>query len=163
MGDARGQVRLPVIGPIGLARLWLSYQRYVALLLGVPALAIGLAIAFAPWWVVILAVGVGLVPGRFAIEVLGRWPRKLRATRVGLARIDAGAFTPASIRSYCGDPCFRVVATELLVRAGIARADRRALVRRFSDELRDARGIVLLVDHVRGTVLTLGGGARERN
>jgi hypothetical protein len=161
MRAGRG-VCLPPIGAIGLVRLWLSYQRYACLLLGVPAAVVALAIAYAPWWAVIVAGVVALAPVRFGLEVLGRWRRKLRVTRVGLARIAGGTFTPQSIRSYCGDPCFRVVASELLVRAGVARAERRALLRKFSDEQRAERGIVILVDHVRGTVFTLGGDARER-
>lgn len=162
MAALERRVRLPALGKVARARLWLSYQRYALLLLGGPALAVALAAAYAPWWVALLAGVVGIVPARFGLYVAGRWPRKLRATRVALARIDAGSFAPESVRGHCGDPCFRVVAREVLARAGVPRPERAALVHRFADEVRRERSVVVLFDHVRGTATILGGDARER-
>jgi hypothetical protein len=147
---------LPMLRARTRVRLWLSYQRYAFLLIGAPAAALAAAALWGPWW---LAAAVGLAaiaPVGFAVEVLGRWPRKLRATRVAQARIQAGRFAPSSIRGYCGDPCFRVVAREILAAAGTPRAERRALVRQFSEQLRRERSVVLLVDHTKGTVITIG-------
>ncbi len=156
------KVKLPELGILATARLFASYQRYGALLVGVPVLAVALAAAYAPWWACALVGLAGIAPARFGVEVLLRWPRKLRATRVGLARVQHGSFSPASVRRYCGDPCYRVVARELLVRAGVPRPERRALIRRFADELRREGELVVLVDHVNGTVTTIGGNAHER-
>jgi len=147
---------LPALGAAKVLRLWLSYQRYALLLVGAPAACVALAVTRLPWWAAGLIAVAGLAPARFGVTVLARWPRKLRATRVGLARIAAGTFTPASIRSYCGDPCFRVVARELLAASGVPGAERRAIVHRFTGELRAEGSVAMLVDHVRGTV-TIGG------
>ena len=140
----------------------MSYQRYGLVLLGAPALVLVVAAAYAPWWAVLLVGLAGIAPVRFGIEVLGRWPRKLRATRLQLARIAAGTFAPDAVRSYCGDPCFRVVAREVLARAGVPRRERAELVRRFADDARRAGRVAVLFDHVRGTAIMLGGDARER-
>ena len=150
------RIALPALGAATWLRLWLSYQRYAAVLVGAPALCVALAVARLPWWGAGLVALAGVAPARFGLTVLARWPRKLRATRVGLARIAAGTFTPASIRTYCGDPCFRLVAHELLAAAGLPRAERRAIVHRFTGELRAEGSVAMLVDHVRGTV-TIGG------
>ncbi|HVK88454.1 MAG TPA: hypothetical protein VM513_30250 [Kofleriaceae bacterium] len=147
---------------IARARLWLSYQRYGLALVGAPFAAVGGAAVLAPWWVAMLVGLVAIAPVRFGVEVLGRWPRKLRATRISLGRIKAGRFRPEHIRSYCGDPCFRVVAHEILTRAGIPRAERRRIVARFREELRRERDVLVVIDHVRGTVITFGGDAEER-
>lgn len=155
-------MHLPELSRAERVRLWLSYQRYGFLLVGVPLVAVATAIVYAPWWVAILVALAGIAPFRFGIEVLGRWQRKQRATRIAIARITAGRFQPASIKSYCGDPCFRVVAREILLRAGVAPAERRQLVATFREQLRKEQNVLVMIDHVRGTVITLGGDARER-
>lgn len=136
-------------------RLWLSYQRYgIVLTLGSLA-TIALAAWLAPWW---LAVAVGLValwPIGFGVIVLRRWPRKLRATLVAEHRLAAGRFRPAQVRPYCGDPCFRVVAGEILGRAGTAPAERRALIAAYRAELERERDIVVMIDHSRGVIVTV--------
>jgi hypothetical protein len=133
-------------------RLWLSYQRYAFLLLGVPAIAVGALIAWtSPWWWVPAGL-VALWPVRFGASVLARWPRKARATLIAQRRIDAGRFSPRSIRGYCGDPCFRVVAHEILRRAGVPRAERRRIVHQYREELRRDRSTLVIVDHLAGTV-----------
>ncbi len=149
-------VRLPELGALATARLWLSYQRYAFLLLGVPVAAFACAVVWTPWWLAAIVGVVALAPARFGIEVLGRWPRKLRATRVGLARIRAGSFAASSVRGYCDDPCFQVVARELLARAGMPRAKRRALVRDFAVQRRREQSVAMIIDHVTGTITTVG-------
>lgn len=145
-----------------MIRLWLSYQRYGLLLVGAPPVAVAGAAWALPGWVAALVALAAIPPVRFGVEVLGRWPRKLRATRLADARIRAGRFRPAQIKGHCGDPCFRVVAAEILARAGVPRAERRAQIRTYAEQLRRERDVLVLVDHVRGTVTTIGGDARER-
>jgi hypothetical protein len=89
---------------------------------------------------------------KFGVTVLARWPRKLRATWIAQRRIDAGRFSPRSIRGFCGDPCFRVVAHEILRRAGVPRAERRRIVHQYREELRRDRSTLVIVDHLAGTV-----------
>ena len=153
---------LPELRARTRVRLWLSYQRYAFLLVGAPAAALAAAAAWGPWWLAV-AVGVAAIaPVRFAVEVWSRWPRKLRATRVALARIRAGRFAPSSVRGYCGDPCFRVVAREILAAAALPRAERRGLIKRFSEQARRDRDVLLLVDHTNGTVVTIGAEGQDR-
>ena len=120
-------------------RLWLGYQRYAFLLAGL-ALAICAAVAFwaaAVWWLWLLAALPVVKLLRMAGEVYGRWPRKLRATVLATRRIESGRFRPGAVRGYCGDPCFRVVAGEILRRAGMGRRARGRLIRQFARELRE--------------------------
>jgi len=152
---------LPEVGSIERVRLWLRFQRYGLLLVGAPLVAVVVAVRAMPWWVAMFVGIVGLAPARFGVEVLSRWPKKLRALRIGIARIRAQRFTVTSIKPYCGDPCFRVVADELLRRAGEPRAARRDAIRRYANDLREQERMLVLVDHVRGTVPTIGGNARE--
>ncbi len=105
-----GRVRRPRLGPAERARLWLRYQRYGLLLVGVSAAAVVAAVRLGPWWLVPVVGLAALAPFGFGVQVLGRWPHKLRATEVALARLGAGRFRDRSVRAYCGDPCFRLVA-----------------------------------------------------
>lgn len=126
------------LGRAERVRLWLGYQRYAFLLAGL-ALAICAVVAFwaAVWWVWLLAAVPVVKLLRFAGAVYGRWPRKLRATVLATRRIESGRFAARAVRGYCGDPCYRVVAGEILRRAGMDRRARRRLIRQFARELRE--------------------------
>lgn len=139
------------------ARLWLSYQRY-ALLGSTACVAMlgGVAWLGSMWiwgWASVLIAGpLGANIGRFSVEVFLAHPRKLRATWAHQRRIDGQRFSPTAIRSYCGDPCWRVVANEVLRRAGLPAAERRTLIRRFTAELHDENNATVIVDHTTGMV-----------
>lgn len=139
-------VRLPPLSRATRARLWISYQRYAAVLLLAPLAALALAAWLTPWWVTALLVLPALAPLRFSLSVAARWPRKLRATQVALWRQRQGQFSPASVRGSCGDPCFRVVAAEILARAGLDRRARRRLIRQFAAELRAEDRLTFVFD-----------------
>jgi hypothetical protein len=156
------KVKLPELSLLQRGRLWFRYQRYAFALIGLPVAVITLSTRALPWWAVALVSLVALAPVRFGIEVWSRYPRKIRATRIALARIESGTFSPASIKRHCGDPCFRLVADEILARANMPRAERKLVIKRFAEQLRKEDSMLVLVDHVRGTVLTLGGDTQER-
>jgi hypothetical protein len=139
--------RVPEIQPFGAGervRLWCSYQRYALLLVAsAAAIVAGIALA-APdvWYAWALAALPVLKILAFAAEVYQRFGRKMRATALAARRIAEGRFHARSVRGYCGDPCFRVVAHEILRRAGKGRRERRRLIRGFTAE---ARGPALVV------------------
>lgn len=137
------------------AWLWLHYQRYAFALIGVPAAVLLGLVRATPPWVWIPAALLAIAPIRFGFVVLARWPRKLRATQVAIARIRGGRFAPASIRGYCGDPCFRLVAAEILRRARYTPAERRRVITTYREELRRDRGTLVIIDHLAGTVTTI--------
>lgn len=156
------KVRLPELSLPSRVRLWFRYQRYAFLLLGVPTLLVLGAARVLPWWAAVIAGLCALAPVRFGVEVWGRWPRKLRATRIAMARIASGSFQHASIKRHCGDPCFRLVADEVLARSGMPRAERKQVISMYSEQLKREDSMLVLVDHVRGTVITFGGETQER-
>lgn len=131
-----GETRARRWGRVEWVRLWVSYQRYAFLMAGIPA-AIVAGVAWIwphAWWA---WGGLTLIALRFfgiAHEIGGRWPRKVRATRLADRRIAAGRFDARTVSRYCGDPCFRVVAREILRRAGYDAAERRRLIRQFAAE-----------------------------
>ena len=162
MSARPGQVRLPRLARRERLRLWLSYQRYgLALVSGGPALVVGVA-WLAPWWLAAVVALPALAPIGFGVQVLARWPRKLRATEVAIARQRAGRFRDDSVRGYCGDPCFRVVADEILRRAGRGRAERAARIAEFREQVRREGDMLILVDRVGGTVVTVTGDGQLR-
>ena len=154
-----GRVSYPRLGAIELARLWLSYQRYGFLLVGASVATVGAVIVLLPthYWMWALAGLVVAAPASFGFTVLRRWPRKLRATLVAEHRIRTGRFRPESVRAYCGDPCFRVVAREILQRAGVPPCQRETLIRRLRHEFEAAENIVMFVDRQQGTVVIIDG------
>lgn len=138
-------------------RLWLSYQRYALLLssvsLGMIAGVIALGSAWTwGWTALVIVVPLTINFGRFSVEVFGSHPRKLRATWAHQRRIDSQRFAPTAVRSYCGDPCWRVVADEVLTRAGLPATERRALIREFRREVEDDAHATVVVDYRTGAV-----------
>jgi hypothetical protein len=156
------KVTLPALSRVERVQLWLRYQRYAFVLVAVPTAIVTLAAIMLPWWAALLLGLCAIAPVRFGVEVWFRYPRKVRATRVAIARIQSGSFHHASIKRHCGDPCFRLVADEILARAGMPRAERRLVISRYREQLNKEDSMLVLVDHVRGTVITLGGETRER-
>jgi hypothetical protein len=141
-------------------RLWLSYQRYALLLAALAAALTGALVLASPaWYLWAAAVPPLLALVVFAARIGGQLPRKLRATALASRRIASGRFRPHALRGYCGDPCYRVVAREILVRAGVPAAERRALIRRYAAE-QHAPAFLLLHDPTRATpVVVVTGGA----
>ncbi len=144
-------------------RLWLSYQRYAFLLIGGGLALVAAVVAWRPhaWWLWGPAVLLVAKPIGFGVVVWRRWPKKLRATIVGLRRIEAGRFRPDSLRAYCGDPCFRVVAREILRRAGVPPAERRTIMKRLTAEKRKQDDTLVLVDST--GVVTVDGNTITRS
>ncbi len=152
------------LGPIERARLWVSYQRYAFLMAGVP-LAATLAVAVrwpGAWWAWAPMVALTLKLWAFAATIWQRWPYKRVATLRFQRQIDAGRFTPDSLRSFCDDPCFRVVAREVARRAGIRGAAQRALLRRLTAEQADRGRQLILVDRAQGVVFQVDGRGVQR-
>jgi hypothetical protein len=140
-------------------RLWLSYQRYFFLLVGLAA-AIPVAIVLydpGAWYLWLLGAFPVFKLLHFAVEVYRRWPEKIRATKLADRRIASGQFTPKFVENYCGDPCFRVVARELLSRAGLPSGERRRIIRELTKQAKAASDVVLMVDHRSGVELRVGG------
>ena len=119
-------------------------------------------VALGSWWWWLPAAPAIIALARFAAFVALRWPRKLRATALADRRIASGRFTPRSIEAYCGDPCFRVVAREILTRAGFSRAERRRLVAELGASYRARSNVLVLVDRARGVQIQVGGGVVTR-
>lgn len=144
-----------------LARLWVSYQRYATLLF---ALALGLGgagvylIDMGSWYFGVPAGLVALKVFGFGVMVASRIPEKMRITAVAQRRIDAGRFDPLMVRDFCEDPCFRVMAHEVIGRAGIRGAKRRTLVREYTSAVQEESGQTLIIDHIRGQVFKVEGG-----
>ncbi len=148
-----------------MIRLWLSYQRYT-LLLGMvpPALTVAVLVVWpAAWWAWAPLGLITLWLLSVAAEIYGRWPRKIRATLLADRRIAAGRFRPEMVRRYCGDPCFRVVAREILRRAGLPATERRTLVHRFRIEADEADKVLVLVNHADGVLFHIDGSTITRH
>ncbi len=151
--------------------LWLSYQRYGLLMAGASLIVLFLAPVFSLWlwptswllWLVTMMVcaAVALKLMGFAVYILGRWPQKLRATIIAQYRINTGRFSPDSLQNYCGDPCFRLVADEILQRAAIPADERQRLIGELRTRHERASQTLLFVDRERDTVFVADFAADE--
>jgi len=153
----------PTFGKLELIRLWFSYQRYVVLLaVGMLGIIVVPVVAVAPWyWWLPVGIAVAKLQS-LAAHIDSRWPRKLRATTLARRRISMGRFRVVSIRNYCGDPCFRVVAREILATAGIPARQRRDLIRQFSHSLKLQPDVLVFVDKYRRVHTWIAGNRIER-
>jgi hypothetical protein len=114
------------------------------------------------WWLWLLAAVPVIKLVQFSGEVFGRYRRKLRATAIAAKRIQGGRFRAESVEGYCGDPCFRVVAREILARAGFPRTERNRLVGDFSRHVATRPDVVMFVDRERGVKVRVAGSQIER-
>jgi hypothetical protein len=138
-------------------RLALSYQRYAFLLAVVTGFVATIALVYLPWYLAIIAALVCLKLASATVFITSKLPRKMRATALADRRIARGNFHPRRVQPYCADPCFRVVADEILRRAGYGFRERRSLLRELTAAAEaDARAVVF-VDHKQGTVVRMGG------
>lgn len=139
--------------------LWLSYQRYAllgtALLLG---LGLGTTALDHAWWAWLVVALATVTAGPLIVHIWREYPRKRQATQLATRRIANGSFRPESLVNYCGDPCWRVVAHEILRRAGTPPAERRRLVKELRAQFKVQSHALLIVDHTKGTVLHVEGG-----
>ncbi len=145
-------------------RLFLSYQRYAFALLFGPGLVVAGVAAAGPgaWWAWGPLTLLALWLGSFGVVVWRRFPKKLRATLVADRRIAQHRFRPDSVLKYCGDPCYRVVAHEILARAGLGRSERRALVRKLTALEAERATQLVLVNRVDGYLVHIDGGQITR-
>ena len=156
--EVREEIPEAPLGRGGRIRLWLRYNLYMFLLVAGIGLVVGLAaLGDVPWWLWV-PVGLGAVGvGRFAWTIPARHPRKLRATRRAQTRILRGTFRTEQVVKYCGDPCSRLVATEILRRAGVAGPERRRVLRDGARQAQEEARQLVLVDRSRGLLVTVDG------
>lgn len=131
---------------LGTVRLWLSLQRYaLALEASVLALVWGAWMVELPWfgWVVLTPLLV--LMGALAFHIHGTYRRKRLAMRLALRRQQRGSFDPDSLVNYCGDPCFRVVAGEILRLAGVSDQERRRRISELQRRHAAAQSQILVV------------------
>jgi len=149
-----------IFGMLELCRLWLSYQRYAFVLGGLAGgVVAGVALYDPAAWYLWLVAAVPVVKLlQLTAEVAGRWQRKLRATALAARRLETGRFKPQFVENYCGDPCFRVVAREILCRAGIDRAERRRLIREYTGRAKARSDVILMVNRDAGVQVRVSGG-----
>lgn len=149
----------PTFGVFETARLWLSYQRYAFLMFGLPAAGTAaLAVAWPhAWWAWGPAALVTLKLWAFALTIWQRWPYKLKSTLRFQRQIAAGRFDPERVRPFTGDPCFRVVAREVLRRAQLRGAEQAALIARLRAEHEAAGQQIIFVDRAKGEVIHVDG------
>jgi hypothetical protein len=159
MSDEALAVPARRIGALEWVRLWFSYQRYGFLLVGsAVALPLGAWIGLHSWWLMAIAVLLALPAFIFGMNALARWPEKVRATKLADRRIAAGRFDPLDVRPFCGDPCFRVVANELLRRASVPRCERRRVIAELRAQVDRENNMGVMIDHTRGIVTVVEGG-----
>lgn len=118
---------------IEAARLWLSYQRFaLAWAAAALALPVTLALLGAPWWGWAAPLPLSAWGLARARSVARQWGVKRGETRRADRRIASGEFHADQVARWCVDPCWRVVAREVLRRSGMSAAEVRETVRRFS-------------------------------
>ena len=149
--------------PLGLferARLWLSYQRYALLFFAIALVLVLAPVVWARWYFWLPAMLVGLKIAGAGVEIYRRFPKKIRATIAARRRIDRGTFVVEFVESYCGDPCFRVVAREILRNANVPAIERARIVREFSARQREKKDSIVFVDRTNGVQIRVDGAAR---
>jgi len=141
---ARPAIEVPrSIGGVEIVRLVISYQRYAVLVaVIVSALLASAWTVNATWaWAVAGTLSLGL--SWFGVLVAARLPHKLRLTRTQDMRIARGKFDADDLLPWVEDPCYRVVAREILVRSGETPARAREQVADLARRAAQTEGLVI--------------------
>jgi hypothetical protein len=140
-------------------RLWLSYQRYALLactgILGLATIAVASGHA---WWAWLIAALASAATMPLVVHIWRDYPRKWRATQLATRRIANGSFRVVAVKGYCGDPCWRIVAAEILRRAGLSRRERRRTLAMLRAQHEAESHALIIIDHDNGTLLRVEGG-----
>lgn len=143
--------------------LWLSYQRYaLAGTAGLAGLGLGAVALGHAWWAWLGVALAALATRPLIAHVWRGYPRKWRATALATRRISAGTFRPESLIAYCSDPCWRVVAFEILRRSGMRHAERRTLVAELRARHHAQSHALIIIDHKNGTLVQVEGDGAVR-
>lgn len=137
------------------ARLWLSYQRYALLVSigSVGAVAAALATMPAAWWLWGPLVVLCLPAFALAHHINRGFRAKMVTTHRGLRQIRLGTFEPGSVQRLCGDPCSRLVASELVARHGqLSWSERRTLISKLTVLEQEASKTLLIMDRTNGKI-----------
>ena len=125
-----------------VARLVVSYQRYAALVFGIIAGLLWSASVLGTGWAWGVAAALSLGLGWFGTLVALRLPHKLRLTRTQDERIRRNKFEADDLLLWVEDPCYRVVAREILVRAGRSPQQARTEVSQLAERAAASEGLV---------------------
>jgi len=128
MEHVQRAVARPDLGTFEVARLVVSYQRYAAQVNGIILGLLWGASFIGTTWSWGLASLLAVPLGWFGTLVALRLPHKLRLTRTQDERIRRRKFNADDLLPWVEDPCYRVVAREILVRAGRSSAEARVEV-----------------------------------
>lgn len=159
-GAMREDIPTAPMGTGTRIRLWLIFNLYLFVAAGL-ALALGGLAFFVPGWLAV-PMGLGVLPlGQLAWSIGAKHHKKLRAVGRAMTRIEHGTFEPGQVVRYCGDPCSRLVAHEILRRAGYGRAERRRIVQEGTTANREADRQLVLVDRARGVLVEVNGARVE--
>ncbi len=142
MEHVQGVVARPDLGTLEVARLVLSFQRYAALVSGIILGLFWVASFFGTSWAWTLAAVLAVPLGWFGALVALRLPHKLRLIRTQDERIRRRKFNADDLLPWVEDPCYRVVAREILVRAGRAPAAARIEVAELARRASASEGFV---------------------
>lgn len=127
------------------------------LLLGAAALAaLPLLLSSSLVWWGVLAWVVALMLSAWASSILLQFPRKVALVRRYRWLHDQGQFEPADIAHLCGDPCYRLVASEIL-RFTAHRGARKSLIRALKDQQSTFGLGKVTVDPERGVLVLYNG------
>jgi hypothetical protein len=139
---------------------FLSYNRY-ALLILVLSLAIpAVLFVFLRWYFWVPATLVALRALYWAWHIARQYPKKLHITKKMLWAQQNRTFRNEDIVKYCGDPCYRVVAHQVLARTGVPAPERRRLVSEYVDQAHDLAHALVFVDREKGRVVTIINGVK---
>lgn len=107
------------------------------------------------WWGVVAWVA-ALVMSVWASSILLQFPRKIALVRRYRWHNDQGQFEPSDIAHLCGDPCYRLVASEIL-RYTPNRGARKTLIRHLRDQQSTFGLGKVTVDPERGVLVLYNG------
>jgi hypothetical protein len=140
--------------------LFLSFQRYVLLILAISTVPFGLTCYLFGFngWALCAYAPVFLILNFFASRIASQWPLKILVVKRAYAHLSREQFRPERYVKYCDDPCWRVVVNHILKKAGFKAMTRREMLASYRQRASDMSSMVVLVNREKGFVQTITNG-----
>ncbi|MBU1244746.1 hypothetical protein KJ612_16230, partial [Myxococcota bacterium] len=139
---------------------FLSYNRYALLILLLSLAVPTVLFLFFRWYFWVPATLVALRALYWAWHIARQYPKKLHITKKMALAQQNRTFQNEDIVKYCGDPCYRVVAHQVLAQARVPAGERRRLVREYVEQAHDLAHALVFVDREKGRVVTIINGVK---
>jgi hypothetical protein len=145
--------------------LYFSFNRYTYLILaGTFAVIFPIILfLFSWWWLWVPLCLIGLWFLKFSFNIHAQTSKKFHITKKWIFNIKHENAEMDEMIKYCEDPCYRVVAKEILIQKGIGSKERKKIINDYKEEAIKRNKMIIIVDKKNGVIYKTVDGKLEKS